>query len=555
MPERLAPHAEMRCARPRHAIAAFAPMTIILAHIYRGAAGMERAPDAMGAAFPAIAVSAAASNPALRRAGSATRGRTSGEAVRPGPGGAGAPPARPLSSCRMMPAPPLLDSPAPHPLAPDATALRDRLAAGQVTARAAAEACLAAIDAQEETVRAFAWTDAAHVLAQADARDAARAAGAAQGPLHGLPVALKDIIDTAGIPTGNGTALDDGRVPARESWIAARLAAAGAVLIGKTVTTELAYLQPSVTRNPVNPAHTPGGSSAGSAAAVAAGMVPLAVGSQTGGSVIRPAAFCGVTGFKPSFGAIPRSGVLVQSPALDTMGTFAASPRDAALLAEVLFGFDAADPATRPAPVPALHRAAAAPPPRPPVLGLIAPPGWERADPAIRALLADLVAALGPQAVQLQAPAALTGTPQVRACINHVEMAHHFAPYAARDAAGLSDILRAAMAEGQATPAPDYVAARAAQAALDAALAPLFDACDALLLPAAPGVAPEGFASTGDSIFNGPWTLAGTPAITFPARRDPATGLPLAVQLVGRRGEDARLLRTAGWLFARLAGG
>ena len=205
--------------------------------------------------------------------------------------------------------------------------MRDRLAAGAVRAVELAGACLAEIERREPEVQAWAWLDGDHVMAQAEALDRKRQSGAPTGPLHGLPVALKDIIDTRGIPTENGTVLDAGRVPTEDAVVVHRLKAAGAVILGKTVTTELAGMAPGKTRNPVNPAHTPGGSSSGSAAAVSAGMAPLALGTQTGGSVIRPAAFCGIVGFKPSFGMIPRTGVLMQSPSLDTVGDLLALGR------------------------------------------------------------------------------------------------------------------------------------------------------------------------------------------------------------------------------------
>ena len=186
---------------------------------------------------------------------------------------------------------------------------RDRIAKGLLTARDYAEALIAVIEADEPRVRAWVWFDADFVRKQADKLDLLRRSGRAIGPLHGLPVALKDIIDTLKIPTENGCAADKGRVAGMEAWIVAELRAAGAIVMGKTVTTELAFMHPGATTNPHNAAHTPGGSSSGSAAAVAAGMVPLAVGTQTGGSVIRHAAFCGSSGYKPTFGGDPRTGI------------------------------------------------------------------------------------------------------------------------------------------------------------------------------------------------------------------------------------------------------
>lgn len=431
---------------------------------------------------------------------------------------------------------------------PSAVELRDRLARGALRATELAEALLGRIAALEPGTRAFAWLDPEDVRRQARALDAARASGRPVGPLHGLPVALKDVIDTARIPTENGTALDRGRVPRRDAFVVERLRAAGALVMGKTVTTELAFMRPGPTRNPVNPAHTPGGSSSGSAAAVAAGMVPLALGTQTGGSVIRPAAFCGVTGLKPTFGAIPRTGILSQSPSLDTVGVFARSPEDAALLADALFGHDGADRASGPAPAPRLLETAMAEPPVAPVLALVRPPGWEEAHPEMRAALEELAAMLGPNCIEAPLPAAFAGARAARERINFAEMAWCYRRY---DVAETGDEIRAAIAQGRAVAAPDYVAALELRAGLAALLEEIFAQADAILAPAAPGPAPAGLASTGDAVFNGLWTLTGNPAVTLPlfAASD---GLPMGAQLVGRHWEDGRLLRTARWLVRRV---
>ena len=210
------------------------------------------------------------------------------------------------------------------------------------------EACLARIRAAEPAVQAWQYLDPEYALAQARARDLDRQEGRPTGALHGVPVGIKDIIDTADMPTEDGTVLHTGRTPDRDASVVSMLRAAGAVIMGKTVTTECATYTPGKTRNPHNAEHTPGGSSSGSAAAVAAGMVPLALGSQTNGSVIRPAAFCGVYGFKPTHGLISRHGILKLSPALDQVGVFARTLEDVALLAEQLTGYDERDPDTRP---------------------------------------------------------------------------------------------------------------------------------------------------------------------------------------------------------------
>jgi Asp-tRNA(Asn)/Glu-tRNA(Gln) amidotransferase A subunit family amidase len=428
--------------------------------------------------------------------------------------------------------------------------LRARIARGELKAAEVAEAYLAEVAAREPEVGAFAWHDPGFVRHQAGELDRARATGRPVGRLHGLPVALKDVIDTVRIPTENGTALDAGRVPTKDAWIVSRLKAEGALILGKTVTTELAFLHPGPTRNPAAPGHTPGGSSSGSAAAVAAGMTPLAIGTQTGGSVIRPAAFCGVTGFKPSFGAIPRSGILRQSETLDTVGVFARDVEDAALLAEVLFGHDPADPSTRPGPAPRLHETAASEVPVAPMFAFVRMPGFDTAHPDMQAGLAELAAHLGEQCFEAPLPRAYDEAAALRERINFAEMAHAYRRYDRADAA-LSPAIRAALAAGRSVSARDYLAALDWRGVLRAGIEEILERADAILCPAAPGPAPEGLGSTGSAIFNGLWTWLGLPAVSLPLLQS-ATGLPMGVQLVGRPGDDARLLRTARWLARRI---
>ena len=456
-----------------------------------------------------------------------------------------------------------------------AAELRERLASGALDAEALVRRCLERIAAREEAVGAWSWLDAEHALEQARMRDRQRRTGRPVGALHGLPVALKDIVDTRDVPTENGTPFDAGRVPRESAWIARRLEAEGAVMLGKTVTTELAFLHPGKTRNPANGAHTPGGSSSGSAAAVADAMVPLAVGTQTGGSIIRPAAFCGAVGFKPTFGAIPRSGILSQSPSLDTVGVFAADVEGAALLAENLFGHDEHDGASVARPFPRLLDTARQPPPVEPTLAFVRTPWWERADEDTRAAFAELADALGESCFEADLPERFAEAPSVRERINLAEMSRHYHGYGARDSVGngtdggsresgesggcaeerarLSPLMRETLERGRRISAHDYLAALDWPGVLNAGLDALFDRCDAVLTPAAPGPAPEGLDGTGDAIFNGLWTLCGTPAITLPLLES-SNSLPMGVQLVGRRGDDARLLRTARWLVERLQG-
>jgi len=430
--------------------------------------------------------------------------------------------------------------------------LRTRLASGAVRAIEVAEAHLARIAADEDRVRAWAWHDPGYVRAQAQELDAWRSHGRPTGALHGVPVAIKDIIDTVKIPTENGCALDAGRVPIRDAVVVSRLKQAGALLMGKTATTELAYLDPAPTRNPINPDHTPGGSSSGSAAAVAAGMVPLAIGSQTGGSVIRPASYCGVVGYKPSFGAISRTGMLTQAPSLDTVGVFARTVGDVALLAEVLMGYDPADPATTPGPVPKLFDVAMSEVPVTPALAFVRQPAWDAADEDTRAAFEELTESLGESCIAVDLPSAFGEALHAQRTVQQAELAKSYYGYARRGLDKLGPRLREAIAAGEATLARDYIAALDWPRVLNPALEEIFARFDAIITPAAPGPAPEGLQSTGSAAFNALWTFCGLPAVTIPVLQA-TNGLPMGVQLVGARGNDGRLLRTARWLAQRLA--
>ena len=434
---------------------------------------------------------------------------------------------------------------------PRAVEARDRMATGALSATDYAKACLDRIAALDGEIQAFEWIDPAFVMRQAEMSDAHRKSGRPIGPLHGVPVALKDIIDTRGIPTGNGTVLDAGRVPERDATIVSRLRAAGAIILGKTVSTELAYLHPGRTRNPVNPAHTPGGSSSGSAAAVAAGMAPLAVGTQTGGSVIRPASFCGVTGFLPSAGSIARTGILTQSPTLDRVGVFARSVEDAAMLADVLFGHDELDKSTAPAPHPRLHAVASTNAPVRPMFAFVRTPYWHKANEACQLAMEELAEHLGEGCFEAGLPDVFGEAASVRERINLAEMSKCYHRYVRDGSEQLSQRLCEALDRGSAVLAHDYIAALDWPDYLYAALGEIFQRCDAIITPAAPGPAPKGLESTGDSVFNAIWTLCGTPVITLPLFAD-EDGMPMGVQLVGPRGGDARLLRTARWLVKHL---
>jgi Asp-tRNA(Asn)/Glu-tRNA(Gln) amidotransferase A subunit family amidase len=423
---------------------------------------------------------------------------------------------------------------------------RERLAKGEFSAVELCAAYIKRIAAREKEIGAFAFFDEALALKYAKALDDYRGTGRALGPLHGLPVGVKDIIDTADMPTENGTVLDAGRRPAKDAELVRRLREAGAVVMGKTVTTELAYFSPGKTRNPHRLEHTPGGSSSGSAAAVAAGMLPLAIGSQTFGSVIRPASFCGVVGFKPSFGLISRAGVRTLSPSLDTIGVFANSVADAALLADALAGHDPADADTRLLAPPRLLDIARTEPPVTPSLAFVKTLMWDEAEAATKEAFAEIADALGPACTEVALPDVFGEWAGAHRALMRAEMARHLEPYYRRGKDQLSDQLRALLEDGYAITAVAYLEAGDWRLALRQGLDQLFDRFDAIVTPAAIGEAPPGLNATGNPIFNGLWTFCGVPAVTLPLLQGP-TGLPLGVQLVGRYGEDARLLRTARW--------
>ena len=381
-------------------------------------------------------------------------------------------------------------------------------------------------------------------------RTASAGTGRPTGPLHGVPVGLKDIIDTRDFPTENGTVFDKGRRPRNDAAVVDRLREAGAIILGKTVTTELAVFTPGKTRNPHDPKRTPGGSSSGSAAAVGASMVPLAVGSQTNGSVIRPASFCGVVGFKPSRGLISRRGMLSQSETLDTVGVFARTIEDAALIADALAGYDAGDPQTIPAAAPQLLATAQSRPPVKPSFALVRSPVWEKAEEDVREGFRELHEALGDRMVEIELPEPFAEAHEWHRAINMAEMARNYARYYDKDPALLSDRLRGMIEEGLAVRAVDYLRALDGIAVLNAGLEKVFDRYDAIVTPAAPGEAPVGEA-TGDPAFSTIWTYCGVPAMTLPLLTG-SNGMPIGVQLVGRRLYDGRLLRSAEWLSKRL---
>jgi Asp-tRNA(Asn)/Glu-tRNA(Gln) amidotransferase A subunit family amidase len=424
------------------------------------------------------------------------------------------------------------------------------IARGALSAEEYVGACLDRIAAAESSAQAFAHLDADHAIAQARALDRQKGEGLRIGPLHGIPVGIKDIFDTTDYPTECGSPIHSGRRPTTDATVVRRLREAGAVIIGKTVTTEFAYFHPGKTRNPRDPTRTPGGSSSGSAAAVAAGMVPLAIGSQTNGSVIRPAAFCGVFAIKPSHGLISRAGGLMLSRVLDHVGVFARGVEDLALVLDAVVGQDPDDQDTRAYAAAAFRAAAAEPPPLPPSFAFVRTPVWDKADAEAREALEELAREVEAREVDL--PAGYRAAWDAHRAIMAADMAHNLGPVV--DKGGeISPQLKDLLAHGREVTAVQYLAAVRDARRYAEDMSYIFEQyADAILTLSARGVAPQGLDATGDPVFCTLWTLTGLPALNLPLLAG-INDLPIGVQLIGASGRDERLLRTARELLRMVA--
>ena len=407
--------------------------------------------------------------------------------------------------------------------------------AGTLTSEKLVRDCLDRIAERDDVVKAWVHLDPDQAIAQARAADAASG-----GLLCGIPVGVKDIIDTYDMPTGHNSPIFEGKVPFGDAACVALCRTENAVIMGKTVTTEFANRHPGATTNPHNPAHTPGGSSSGSAAAVADGHVPLAFGTQTGGSVIRPAAYCGVVGYKPTFGDFNRVGIKMQCHSVDTLGLMARTLDDIALfraavlkLPPVLIDRDIGRPR----------------------IGVCRSPVWDQAEPETKALIeatATLLSDKGASVVDVSFAPQFTDIIDDHAAITGFESVRNYADERLRNPDKVSDeLMSGPMKRGLAVSFERYVAAQRKATAFKTHVDSLFDKVDLLLTPSAPGEAPKGLAATGDPVFNSIWTLAGTPCVTLPAGTGP-NGLPLGVQLVGLRHHDDRMLSLAAWVAAHL---
>jgi Asp-tRNA(Asn)/Glu-tRNA(Gln) amidotransferase A subunit family amidase len=433
-----------------------------------------------------------------------------------------------------------------------ATEALDAMAAGRLTSVKLVQSCLDRIAETDGTIRAWAYLDADAALAQAAELDRRRKAGYALGALHGVPVGLKDIIDTGNMPTQRGTPVFAGRQPDADARVVELLRAAGAVILGKTVTTELAFMHPSETRNPHNHDHSPGGSSSGSAAAVGALQVPLAVGTQTNGSVIRPASFCGTFGFKPTRGVVSRAGVLQTSVTLDQLGCFTRSLADVALLTDSIAGYDQRDAASLPYPTPHMAAGVAQDVPVPPDLAWFDLPFNDRLSDAAREGFDTVIGVLGERVLRMTPANTLSNLVAVQARIHEYEFSRHLAGTFEGHWDQISDTLKPIVTRGCQIGQIEYEDALAVKVSAEQFFADFFLEFDAILAPAAAGEAPMFGGGTGDPIFCTLWTLAGLPCVTLPLLVG-ETGLPIGVQLIGAAEKDDRLLRTARWLQDTLA--
>ena len=407
-----------------------------------------------------------------------------------------------------------------------ATQAARAIAAGTLHPAALLEACLDRIARREPVVQAMAAFDP----------DLARRTQPLPGPLHGLPIGIKDVLDTADLPSEYNSPIWRGHRPRADAACVAWAKAAGAVVLGKTVTTEFATRTPGPTTNPHDPARTPGGSSSGSAAGVAAGFFPLAYGTQTAGSVIRPAAYCGVVGYKPSFGLINRMGMKLMSDSLDTVGVMARGVADCALLAGAVSGHDLGDPDTRPG--------------RAPRIGLCRSPAWDRALPETVELFERLRGRLeraGATVTGLDLPLEYDRLEAAHAVVMNAESARALGWEMTHARDQLSPTLRERMEWGLAQPAAALLEAQDTFRRLQGGFPAVMADLDVLVTPAAPGQAPVGLAWTGDAGFNFVWTSLHVPCVTVPAGTGP-DGMPLGVQVVGLRGQDRAALAWAAWV-------
>ncbi len=422
---------------------------------------------------------------------------------------------------------------------------------GEVKSVDLVKACLGRIEETDGQLKAWAHIDAEQALAQAEEMDQIRRAGRPVGALHGVPVGLKDIVDTKDQPTQRGTPIFAGRQPEEDATIVARLREEGAVILGKTATTELAFMHPCETRNPHAPDHTPGGSSSGSAAAVAAFHVPLAVGTQTNGSVIRPASFCGIYGFKPTSGVISRKGLLQTSKSLDQVGVFGRTAQDVALLCDVIGSYDPADHLSYARPRPKMLEGYHTQVPIEPDFVWFDLPFNDRVSNDAMEGLSEVIRTLGARVTRLEAPVTFSELVDVQATIHRYEICHHLEDVFADHWPEISSTLQPIIEQGRTISDDQYKDALQVMSSAKTFFAEFYNDFDAIIAPSAAGEAPLFGNGTGDPIFCTIWTLCGLPSLSLPLLVG-EKGLPIGVQLIGAAEEDDRLFRTAAWMLKEL---
>ncbi len=413
---------------------------------------------------------------------------------------------------------------------------------------AVVEACLERIEALEPQLQAWVTLDRQGAMTAAQQCEQAVQRGTATGLLTGVPVGLKDIIYTAGTRTTAGSRVYANFVPTYDATVTTRLKQAGAIILGKTVTTEFATADPSPTRNPWNTAHTPGGSSSGSAASVAARMVPAALGSQTGGSTLRPASYCGIVGLKPTYGRISRYGVIPVSWCLDHVGILVRSVLDAAFVLEAIGGQDAHDPSALAQPV-GQYRAAVHQADTPPRLGVLREFFSDHADAETRQHTTATVERLeraGATVREVTLPASFATVLAAHRIVMKVEAAAFHADMFRTQREQYGARLRETVEQGLVIPSVDYLRAQRLRHLFQQEIPSMLREVDVVLTPSTPAPAPRNLHTTGDASFQSPWTHAGVPTITLPSGVSTA-GMPLGVQLIAPAQEEERLFRAARW--------
>ena len=421
---------------------------------------------------------------------------------------------------------------------------------GEITSEELVKSYIEQIKKKEKDVEAWEFFDEEFVLSQAKKLDSLHQSGK-HGDLHGIPVGIKDIFDTEDMPTTDGTEIHKKNPSLSDCTVVSKLKQAGAIIMGKTVTCELAYYSPGKTKNPHDLSRTPGGSSSGSAAAVASHMVPLAIGSQTNGSVIRPASYCGVIGYKPTKGLISRHLVLQISRALDQVGIFSNSIEDAALISEQIIGHDKQDPDTSLNPRPKLLAASRQKPPMEPLLAYIKLPFMDKLDEDVMEGFNEVKDELKGQINEIELPAGFDGIPDWHKIIMESDMARSFSEEYKKSKNKLSDKIVEAIERGMKYSSVEYNEAFSKIEVANTYFKQFFHDYDAILTPSACGEAPKGLKSTGNPIFCTIWTYCGMPSISLPLLQG-KNGLPVGVQLVSSLYDDERLFRNASWLTSKI---